>query len=153
MSVTEILHARDFPPCPRLRKRLFSQLLWSPGREPGRQTSQAVLHQIIQRAFDNPKSSIPSQVELNSQSQGTEGTEMLQTGRSLRLEGGTGSGTWSVPSDPQRNSLVIVFKSWRERWQRSRSQSISGFYADKNLLHHLESHFPCNTEALVPRAL
>ena len=60
MSATEILHARDFPPCPRLRKRLFSQLLWSPGREPGRQTSQPALHQIIQQAFDNLKSSVPS---------------------------------------------------------------------------------------------
>lgn len=46
---------QGFPPCPRLRKKLFSQLLWSSGREPGRQTNPLVLHQIIQQAFDNPK--------------------------------------------------------------------------------------------------
>lgn len=36
---------------------------------------------------------------------------MLQTGRSLWLEGGPRiRGAWSVPGDPQRNSLVIVLR-------------------------------------------
>lgn len=111
MSVTETLRARDFPPCSRLRKRLFSQLLWSPGKEPERQTSQSVLHQIIQQALITSSLLSLPQAEPNFPSQGTEGPEMLQTGRSLWLEGGHRiRGAWSVCSDPQRNSLVIVLR-------------------------------------------
>ena len=111
MSATEILHARDFPPCPRLRKRLFSQLLWSPGREPGRQTSQPVLHQIIQQAFDNPKSSVlsPGWAELSKPRDRRAGNAPDR--KILWLEGGHRNRVaWSILSESQRNSLVIVLR-------------------------------------------
>ena len=106
MSATEILHARDFPPCPRLRKRLFSQLLWSPGREPERQTSQPVLHQIIQQAFDNLQSSVlsPGWAELSKPRDRKAGNapdrKISVAGRRPQEQGGLKHTQWSSKEFP-----------------------------------------------------
>lgn len=132
VSATEILHARDFPPHPRLRKRLFSQLLWSPGREPGKQISQSVLHRVIQQASDNLKSSVssPGWVEVSKprdrRAGNTPDRKISMAGRRPQDQGGLKSTQWFSKEFPSH----CVKKSWRERWQRSSSPSISGSHTD-----------------------
>lgn len=73
---------------PKTQKKVVFSAALKPRKKAREANKQPVSHQIIHRLLITSSLLSLPQVELNSPSQGTEGPEMLQTGRSLQLDGG-----------------------------------------------------------------